>query len=124
MFLEFLPDCNHSREYKEEKDNILISRSLKSRKEVYNHIHYVNYVFSPGKQLPGQPVAVHLQLTEEGTNQDKPVPQAPSAQPAAPVLGQHCRQVAGKENATPGCAFHLLPLLSRSAQRTEFTGFE
>lgn len=74
MFLEFLPDCNHSREYKEEKDNNLTSRSLQSRKEVYNHIHYVKYVFSIGKQLPGQSVTVYLQLTERG---DKPVPQAP-----------------------------------------------
>ena len=87
MFLEFLSDCNHSREYKEEKDNILTSRSLQSRKEVYNHIHYVKYVFSTGKQLPGQSVAVHLQLTEAGTNQDKPVPQAPSCPASSACTG-------------------------------------
>ena len=87
MFLEFLPDYNHSREYKEEKDNILTSRSLQSRKEVYNHIHYVKYVFSTGKQLPGQSVAVHLQLTEAGTNQDKPVPQAPSCPASSACTG-------------------------------------
>lgn len=93
MFLEFLPDCNHSREYKEEKDNNLTSRSLQSRKEVYNHLHYVKYVFSIGKQLPGQSVTVYLQLTERETNQS---PRHPTAQPAVPGLGQHCRQAASK----------------------------
>ena len=104
MFLEFLPDCNHSREYKEEKDNNLTSRSLQSRKEVYNHIHYVKYVFSIGKQLPGQSVSVSAAHWKGGQ----------TGPPGTPLPSQQCLDWVNTAAKRPAKGTPLLAMPSSS----------